>query len=140
MNLKIKILVISLFLSVKLFSQEYPKLLIVKQDTLVVFTKYQSVFLAKINEENKINRTIILNQEKQLSLKDSIISIDKKNFNSAMSMSDSYKELIKSKDAIIKAQNSKENIYIKEVKKQKTQKNITIIASCVLMIVSLFIK
>lgn len=140
MNLKIKILVISLFLSVKLFSQEYPKLLIVKQDTLVVFTKYQSVFLAKINEENKINRTIIINQEKQLSLKDSIISIDKKNFNSAMSMSDSYKEVIKSKDAIIKTQNSKENIYVKEVKKQKTQKNITIVASCVLIIVSLLIK
>jgi hypothetical protein len=140
MNLKIKIALVSLFLSAKSFSQEYPKLLIVKQDTLVVFTKKQSIHLTKINEENKTNKLIINNQHKQLQLKDSIISVHQKNFNSSVSLVDTYKELVKSKENIINAQKSKETILTSESKKYKRQRNISIVSGALLVVLSLLIK
>lgn len=98
---------------------EYPKTIIIKEDTLIAFTISQTKKLSLINEENKMNKNIISINDLEINKKEEIIIAQKVIISNYQSAIDNYKNIIDD----IKIQNSlNENItkgLKKEIRKQK---------------------
>ena len=110
-----------LFTSICL-SQEYPKKVIIENDTCIVFTLEQSrklilwdVELGNCKEEN-----LILNEESKL--KDSIIEVNKQIAIKYAEIEQLYTSIKSEKDEIIKTHIEEKELLEKQIKKYKRQR------------------
>jgi hypothetical protein len=129
---KIKLLFLCVFINYNALSQSngtYPKVELIKGDTVVVFSIEQSKKLATINETKKSLEKINEIQVQELLVKDSIIGTQ------SIIISD-LEKIKKNNEIIISEKNKLEQLYIEqnkilttEVKKQKRYKWYAIITA-----------
>ena len=117
--------------------QNYPKTILLKKDTVVVFSIGQGKRLSLINEERKKCGEELLIVEKQLILKDTIIEGYKDKISSYSEIENTLGKIINEKNDLLGICEDEKDDLKKDIRKQKIQKWIAICSGVVLTFLGL---
>jgi hypothetical protein len=119
---------LSLFLTVivtSVFSQEYPKMVVIEDDSCVIFTLNQSrqmIIWDVEYDECKEEREILI---EEIALKDSVITNQKNTVAEYNEILELYNGIIDEKDSLTQLHVEEKQLLEKQIKKQKRQKFIS---------------
>lgn len=120
--------VLSIFLTLivsSVFSQEYPKMVVIKNDSCVIFTLNQSrqmIIWDVEYDECKEEREILI---EEIALKDSVITNQKNMVDEYNEIFELYNAIKDEKDTLIQLHVEEKQLLEKQIKKQKRQKFIS---------------
>ena len=137
MNYLINVLFVFSFFT--LFGQKFPTTIIFEEDTVIVFSLEQGKELSLINEKGKKCSQDLLIAEKQLILKDTIISVYKDKIEAYRGIESSLENIVNEKNDLIDICKDEKKEIIREVQRQKSQKWIAIFSGVVLTVIGLLI-
>lgn len=116
----------AVFMLFKVYSQHFPRTVVLGQDTCIAFTLDQSKEMAKWNEERKENYKLYSLCAKQIIMIDSVVTAQALQLDNMGSINRNFKDIIGQKDELLLLSEAQKKSLVHEVKIQKRQKWIAI--------------
>lgn len=131
------ILIFTLFITFNMYSQgNYPQILKIGKDTVIAFSREQTLKITEINEENKSCKQMLSNRDSIIKINHKIINSCENLYNTTIKIDNDYRDILKLKDSQLQTYIENEKELHKEIYKQKMYKNISIIGAGIVFILS----